>query len=316
MILVISRDYDQSTSDVVEWLLKFKEKFILINEYNYIKNISYFQTQERARVTIETSLNEKINFSDLNSIWYRRGNFYYSQTSRENKLKDFLDHDKKEWQIVNELLMQNLNEKFIIGDFFNKDTNKIKVLKVAAKKGLLIPSTLIANNKALVVKFFKNEKIINKTIGNVIHLNKDNYVYNNRTVEINVDDLPDNFFPSQFQKLIEKKYELRIFYINGKFFSSAIFSQNNEKTKIDFRNYDNKKPNRVVPYTLPKKIEIKLEKLMQELKLNTGSIDIMVTPNNDFYFLEVNPVGQFGMVSIPCNYNCEKYLAETLIDNK
>jgi len=46
--------------------------------------------------------------------------------------------------------------------------------------------------------------------------------------------------------------------------------------------------------------------------LNSGSIDILVTPNNEYVFLEVNPVGQFGMVSQPCNYYLEKRIAERL----
>lgn len=35
--------------------------------------------------------------------------------------------------------------------------------------------------------------------------------------------------------------------------------------------------------------------------------------DNDFVFLEINPVGQFGMTSNPCNYNLDKIIAEKLI---
>lgn len=38
----------------------------------------------------------------------------------------------------------------------------------------------------------------------------------------------------------------------------AIFSQENDKTKIDFRNYDIANPNRCVPYKLPRRIEKQL----------------------------------------------------------
>jgi len=38
--------------------------------------------------------------------------------------------------------------------------------------------------------------------------------------------------------------------------------------------------------------------------------------NGDFIFLEINPVGQFGMTSIPCNYFLEKKIAEHLIKMK
>jgi D-alanine-D-alanine ligase-like ATP-grasp enzyme len=68
-----------------------------------------------------------------------------------------------------------------------------------------------------------------------------------------------------------------------------------------------------VPYQLPKELEAKIDVLMQKLQLNTGSLDFMVTEDNQFYFLEVNPVGQFGMVSVPCNYYLEQKIADYLL---
>ena len=94
----------------------------------------------------------------------------------------------------------------------------------------------------------------------------------------------------------------------------AIFSQNNNKTKVDFRRYDTEFPNRLVRYSLPKNIQNKLILLMSHLKLATGSIDMIVTEDNDFIFLEVNPFGQFGMVSKPNNFNLEKRIAKYLIE--
>ena len=58
---------------------------------------------------------------------------------------------------------------------------------------------------------------------------------------------------------------------------------------------------------------MKLLKLMKKLGLNFGSIDMIKAKNGEYYFLEVNPVGQFGMVSHPCNFSIEKHLAELLI---
>ena len=142
--------------------------------------------------------------------------------------------------------------------------------------------------------------------------------YNNQisavgyTSDINEDflsSLPKSFGPTLFQKKISKKYEIRSFFLNGKFFSMAVFSQNDPQTKTDFRNYNWKNPNRCVAFTLPNNIAIKLYKLMECLSLDTGSIDIIVDLNGDFIFLEVNPVGQFGMVSIPCNFKLEREIA-------
>jgi hypothetical protein len=106
--------------------------------------------------------------------------------------------------------------------------------------------------------------------------------------------------------------ELRIFLLNNTFYTMAIFSQNNPKTKVDFRNYDFKHPNRSVPFILPKKIEKKLLALFEKLNLNSGSADIIIDQAGRYIFLEINPIGQFGMVSSPCNYYLEKEIAAFL----
>ncbi|WP_228444971.1 ATP-grasp domain-containing protein [Chryseobacterium indoltheticum] len=118
----------------------------------------------------------------------------------------------------------------------------------------------------------------------------------------------DTLFISFFQEKIEKDFEIRTFYLNGKTWSMAIFSQNDEQTKVDFRKYNDDKPNRNVRYKLPKDIEEKVHILMQTLDLNCGSLDFMKS-GNKYYFLEINPVGQFGNVSADCNYFLEREIA-------
>ena len=127
-----------------------------------------------------------------------------------------------------------------------------------------------------------------------------------------LESLDEFFFPSYFQEKIEKKYELRVFYLEGEFYSMAIFSQNDSQTKVDFRKYNKVKPNRNVPFKLPLTIESKLQNLLEHYRLNTASLDIVVDKCGRYVFLEINPVGQFGMVSVPCNYYLEKKIAETL----
>jgi glutathione synthase/RimK-type ligase-like ATP-grasp enzyme len=92
----------------------------------------------------------------------------------------------------------------------------------------------------------------------------------------------------------------------------AIFSQGDNKTSLDFRRYNRSFENRKVPFQLPEIIEEKLNGLFNALNLNCGSIDLIFTSNDEYLFLEINPVGQFGMVSFPCNYHLEKIIAEYL----
>ena len=127
-------------------------------------------------------------------------------------------------------------------------------------------------------------------------------------------NIPNFFFPSLFQEYIEKKLEIRTFFMDGQFFSMAMFTQQDSKTTIDFRNYNFKSPIRTVPFKLPEIVENKLIALFELLNLKSGSIDIILSKKNEYVFLEINPVGQFGMVSYPCNYYLEKKIANKLIN--
>jgi glutathione synthase/RimK-type ligase-like ATP-grasp enzyme len=53
---------------------------------------------------------------------------------------------------------------------------------------------------------------------------------------------------------------------------------------------------------------------MKKLDLNCGSIDLIKGCDGKYYFLEVNPTGQFGMIDFPCNYGLHRKVAEKLIE--
>jgi glutathione synthase/RimK-type ligase-like ATP-grasp enzyme len=128
-----------------------------------------------------------------------------------------------------------------------------------------------------------------------------------------INSLPDVFPSMLFQQYIEKDYEIRIFYLDGKLYPMAIFSQSSHKTKVDFRNYDSESPNRTVPCKLPKNVEESLLRFMKDHEFDGASVDMVKCKNTgNYYFLEVNSHGQFGMVSEPCNYYLEKKIAEIL----
>lgn len=63
---------------------------------------------------------------------------------------------------------------------------------------------------------------------------------------------------------------------------------------------------------LPMVIETKISQFMNYLNLNIGCIDMILDKENKYYFLEVNPVGQFDQESHQCNYNLYKVIADEL----
>ena len=127
-----------------------------------------------------------------------------------------------------------------------------------------------------------------------------------------VENLDEVFYPTLFQEKIQKWLDIRSFYLKGDFFSMAIFSQDDEKTAIDFRDYNFENPNKITPFLLPYAIKSKITRLFKKLRLDTGSIDLCLTKEHEFFFLEINPVGQYDMVSVPCNCYLDRELAKIL----
>ncbi|HSH64585.1 MAG TPA: grasp-with-spasm system ATP-grasp peptide maturase [Bacteroidia bacterium] len=303
MILIISINYEQSTSEVAEWLLYYKTEFEIVTETNTVKQLSYSLNEEKKEISIITQNGKSINFKDVESVWYRRNKFMNGNgilNDGNDFIKDvdyFIQIAKAEWKYTDELLLLSLKDKMLVGDHTKSDPNKIVVLELAKSLGLLVPDSIITSQKK---DLLNNEwRLINKNISNVAHTSINNKSYCNRTVEVNVDHLPETFFPALFQKLIIKKYELRVFFLKDKFYAMAIFSQADDKTATDFRNYNYLKPNRTVPFELPEEIQIKLKKLMLLLEMNTGSIDMMVTPTDEYVFLEVNLMDNLAWLVIP-----------------
>ncbi len=164
----------------------------------------------------------------------------------------------------------------------------------------------------------KHGEVICKSITDAEVFMYENQMYMPYTITLtssNLNELSDTFFPSLFQKAINKEFEIRTFFLNGEMFSMAMFTQSKESTKSDFRKYDYSNPTRSVPFNLPSEVCEKLIAFMDAFDLNCGSIDLIRTDEGKYYFLEVNPTGQFGMVSYPCNYYLEEKVALTLTNN-
>lgn len=307
MILIISDSHDQSSTHVIEWLENLGKRWFRVNENEFV-DLEFLGKEIQFKIN-----NTVFLLSQIESIWYRRGflNFNWTEEIIDNNIDRVLKNEKNK---IISYIQFLLKEKKSINNYINSDVNKLIVSRIASKLDIKVTDDYLFSKKDILNKTLdKSKKFISKTISGDSMMLYKNFTVFNYTSLINFDeDFSEQFLPSLVQTYVEKKYELRIFYLAGNFYTMAIFSQKDNKTAIDFRAYNREKPNRRVPFDLPKSIEYKLDLLMKKLDLNCGSIDMIVTPNNEFVFLEVNPVGQFAAVSYFCNYNLEKHLANYL----
>ena len=316
MILILSTPNDDDTNWVMEHLSLLGEKHIRINDLDLFngKIKMYVELQPYPKLFVENIFFGKVDISEVKCVWFRKFGFFnkYKEIIKIEKNIELLNYLESEYMSTLDIFLEFLKDKKWLNHYLNlQSMTKIGVLIAAHEIGIKIPKTYVSNNSG---NLNYDQLYVTKSIndGSVVDIDKKAFFF--FTNELNEEKIRsyENFFPSLFQEKISKEYELRIFHLNGKNYSMAIFSQNDDQTKTDYRQVNSERPNRYVSYILPNCIDEKISALMRKLGLNTGSLDMIKADDGEYYFLEVNPSGQFRMTSLPCNYNLHYEVAYSL----
>jgi ATP-GRASP peptide maturase of grasp-with-spasm system len=332
MICILSKAHlELTTESVMDWLSFWRVPAIRMNvEDLTAASLSVFI--DRSGVNLSWPAG-KIRFDPtrIKVVWYRRwgsylhtalnGQVLFGDAAQENWQDNTINsalHLQRELRTVSEFVFHLLSSARWLSDPNTGIVNKLRVLKLAAECELDIPATSVSNDRASLSAFIeKYGRVVTKAVGEALICEFKGTSFVTYTSLVEQDTVNDRqssrVFPTLLQECLNKQYEVRVFYLDGLLYSMAIFSQSNEQTAVDFRRYQFQRPNRTVPYQLPGDISSKLTMLLQRLGLETASIDLVKTVDGRHVFLEVNPMGQFGMVSFPCNYHLERAVAAALV---
>lgn len=323
MVLIISEKDDTTTHLVIDWLASDNQEYVLLYPDSRIEDIYIGLTKKGTDMSFLLD-GRYIQLSAIKSFWYRRGMLSFNDVSHILNEKFFhvlSRHLDMEWGSIELFLNAIFESKNHLGSFSKeKFNNKLSNLLIASQCGLAIPKTYVVSSKERLNDLSKNKKYITKSVNKDIVYNDNHRIEfaNFGPMKINrrsLNNMDTHFHPSLIQEYIEKNFEIRVFVLGEELYSMAIFSQADSKTAMDYRNINFDKPTRMVPFALPLSIRNKILLFMSKINLNSGSIDMIVTKKNEYVFLEINPVGQFGFLSFNCNYNLEKKVAAFLSEN-
>lgn len=232
----------------------------------------------------------------FSTIWLRRPSF-----SINNKILHRADQEYSLYQcqsyrrILYDLLSPtafwvNPREKALQAD------SKILQQNIAISVGLKTPATLFSNDAEQICIFLRsnNDSVVFKPLKAAFWVNSDN-VWLNYSRVIHEKDLTDDDIlrqtPAIYQEVIPKLYELRITMMGRRAFGAKILSQKTDSGKMDWRlGYDELE---IENWEVPDKLVGLCSKMLDKLGLVFGCFDFIVTPKNEWIFLEVNQMGQF-----------------------
>lgn len=195
--------------------------------------------------------------------------------------------------------------------------NKGTQLRLAAALGVRIPRTIVTNDPDQVRRLFEDVsgRMVTKMLTALSHSmgKAPLFVHTSAVTETDLQDLDGlRYCPMVFQEQVDKDVELRVAYVGGRFFAGEIDASESTTGTVDWRLAGTAECG-WRPSQLPEEDEQKLDALMKALGLRFGAIDLIRTPRGEHVFLEVNPVGEWGMLERDAGLPISDEIAKELL---
>lgn len=307
-ILIISDTMDFTTDYVCLELHRRNTSYLRINRDKFEEYKIVFDINS---VILNITINSEKHIIDnrsLKSIYYRAP-IYLHDTYKPN-----LSFDKQlsrsQWAAFLRNLTLFENSKWINNpvDTFRAE-NKMLQLKYAQKIGLKCPHTLLLNSIENI-ELDKNTNYIMKSLDTVLLRQDDKEAFVYSTVvtgeELTTSELA--VAPIVIQEYLYPKVDLRVTVISEKIFAVKIVKNGlgiagdwrKEKENVDFIEVD-----------LPEEICKKCIQIVSDLGLAFGGIDLILH-NEKFYFIEVNPTGEWAWLVNKSGLKIDKTICDYL----
>ncbi|MEO8449102.1 MAG: MvdC/MvdD family ATP grasp protein [Gemmatimonadota bacterium] len=250
-----------------------------------------------------------VDMDDVGAVWWRRPQpFGLPQRGMAPEARHFAMVESATafqgmWQVSDALWVNN-----IVRDA--AAAHKPWQLDLAREIGLTIPDTLMTNDPDQARAFWAKypNEVIYKPFLQSFHSWRETRILRKEEEALAASI---RFAPVIFQKYIPAEADLRITVIGDDIFAAEADTEKSDY-KVDVRL--NNVP--YLPHRLPVTLEAKLLRLMRLLGLEYGAIDMRLTPEGEYVFLEVNPAGQFLYVEYSAKLPIAAALAAHLVRGK
>lgn len=304
--LIISTTIDYSTDLICYGLEKENCQYLRINRdrfSNYF--IEYDLENDSLIINIEGS-KYKIS-KELKSVYFRAPVFL--RAIKNYTLEEQLY--RSQWSAFIRNLIIFYDAKWInhpVNTY--RAENKLYQLKLAKQAGLYVPETYVGNS--VPKNLCKERKYIIKSLDTALFYDKGQEMFTYTTVVSGRELLSSEiqYAPIIIQECLEDKLDIRVTIVDNEIFSVSI-TEEGRKIRGDWRKTDKLKL-RYTPISLPDTVERNIIKLMNDLGLSFGGVDLIFA-NNEYYFIEVNPTGEWGWLKTVAKLPIDNAIVKSLI---
>ena len=295
VLLVTTKQYLAADLIILE-LQKYGANYIRFNCEDFPLKISasWLNYQDNSLKVGSKS----IRVQQIKSIWYRRMTApYLQQIYSTLETRTFIYHESSTFL---DGFLKNINILWVNSiSSVSAAENKILQLEIARQVGFKIPKTLISNDTQEVQLFSStNKNMICKPL-TTRRLRVNDRYWGVFTEPFVLDDIEKirsiQTCPIIIQERITRKAEVRITVIGKQIFACTLSIHESHSDTVDWHLIEDEE----IDYQkaeVPIGIQYSIFKMMNKLGLLYGCFDFILTPDNDWVFLELNPSGQWGWI--------------------
>ncbi len=316
MILLLSIEQDPHTDAIISAINKIGGKYVRLNTDKFTDVAVFFNTNG-GEIVLPDGLS--LDFYEIGSIWGRRRFLPSVIKNVDEKYSAFVE---SQWiSFLNNLWLALREKKWLNHPrAIEQAKNKIFQLQIAKELDFKIPKTVFTNTLSSARRLLQSTSssgVIYKPVGHgVIENEKGTVVFTSIAQKEDIAEEREceiRIAPGIFQEYIHKEYEVRVTVVGEETFAVRIDSQNSNKTEIDWRRYDFANVAHSIE-KLPNDISQRCVSLVQKLGLNYGAMDLIVTPQGDWVFLENNCNGQWLWLEKLTGLNISYAIASFLVN--
>ncbi len=198
--------------------------------------------------------------------------------------------------------------------------NKGRQLAAARACGLATPPTLVSNRPEAVRAFWyaQGGDVVAKMLTPYsISMSADSpFVYTSRIAEADLEALGGlRQSPMVFQRRVPKACELRVIVVGDRAFAGKIDARGSARGETDWRRASVGEVS-WQPAALDDDLARRLCAVVERLGLIYGAADVIITPDGEPVFLEVNPSGEWGMIEAQLGAPIAAALARALVPDE
>ncbi len=253
-------------------------------------------------ITLEDGV--EVRLDDVGVIWYRRPSIQHAPgTTPTASLTRFLNIETR-WFLTGfwECVPRPMVNRPHAGNYASI---KAVQLQTAAGLGFTVPRTCMGNAPGAVQQVWHDTEgqLVVKGFEQALVQVDDGSERMLYTSPVAADDLADvaslRACPSIWQAYVPKRVEIRATVFGHTVLAAEIHSQHSPLSQHDWRRYD-LEHTPYLPHTLPAAVATRCIQLLRTYGLVYGAIDLILSPDGTYTFLELNPFGQWAWVQDLC----------------